>query len=355
MADIPLRIDARWMYKWMLIGDLELSKIVLARGMHPDWVKRISVAEAMNALMEERTLARGGVMRAFRDGFTTTQLLTQTLANLTTVTILEEPYIVRFLPGEVSLLTLRAKYDRAYDILKDYSKTLIRSVAEHIRGWNEVMTHLAGLTSQVATTLGIRMTLDTAYFQLYRPTVEVMYDILTIRRIRILIRWMMYRIMYRFSDGFMTWQEIEELINTLTKHGRLTKEERALIYDMARYMYDYYARKSKARAILRRLGRGVISEAQAVRELMALGLEEPIAKALVEEHSKIYTLSVAALLSYATIIHIPEELIKRKLDFMGVPEDEKPIILQVFRIRPIRDELARVARSILNSYEDAYI
>jgi len=204
MADIPLRIDARWMYKWMLIGDLELSKIVLARGMHPDWVKRISVAEAMNALMEERTLARGGVMRAFRDGFTTTQLLTQTLANLTTVTILEEPYIVRFLPGEVSLLTLRAKYDRAYDILKDYSKTLIRSVAEHIRGWNEVMTHLAGLTSQVATTLGIRMTLDTAYFQLYRPTVEVMYDILTIRRIRILIR-MLQSFIFQKSSSSESW------------------------------------------------------------------------------------------------------------------------------------------------------
>jgi len=352
MADIPMRIDARWMYKWMLVSDLELSKIVLARGMHPNWVKRITVGEAMNALMEERTLARGGVLRAFRDGFTTVELLNQTLANLATVTILEEPYVVRFLPSEILLLQLRAKYDRAYDILTDYSRTLIRSVAEYIKPWEDVITHLTTLTSNIATSLGIALTLDITYFELYRPTVRVMYDILTIRRIRILIRWMMYRIMYRFSDGYMTWAEIEALITKLAEHGKLTPEEVALLLDMAKYMYDYYTRSSKARAILRKLGRGVISEEQAVTSLIALGLEEPIARALVEEHSKIYTLSVAALLSYADLIHIPENLIKRKLDFMGVPEDEKPIILEVFGIRPIRTEVARFIRSVLDEFEE---
>jgi len=339
----------------MLITDLELSKVVLARGMHPDWVKTISVAECMNALMEERTLARAGVLRAFRDGFATIELVTQTLSNLTTVTILGEPYVVRYLPSEINLLSLRAKYDRAYDILTDYSRSLIRSVADHIRTWDDVMTHLTELTSTIAGALGIKIALDTTYFQLYRPTVAVMYDISTIRRIRILIRWMMYRIMYRFSDGYMTWEEIEALIAKLTEHGRLTPEEVALLLDMARYMYDYYARSSKAKAILRRLGRGVISEAQAVQELIKLGIEEAIAKALVEEHSKIYTLSVSALLAYADLIHIPEDVIKRKLDFMGVPDDEKPIILEVFGIRPIRTEAARFIRSVLDKFEEGYI
>jgi len=355
MADIPMRIDARWMYKWMIIGDEELYRIVTARGMHPNWVEPITVAEAMNALMEERTYARTGIISSFKEGFMTARNVNEVLSKLTTVKILGKNWTVRFLEGEIKLLSLRAKYDRALDILRDFSRDLLRQSAENIITFLELTSQLKDLTSKIARGLEITLTFDESYWKLYEPVRGALFNIYTIHRIRIWIRYMLYRILTRFSEGYMSKADIRKLIDELVKGAKLTDTEKQIITDVSETMLEYFTRRTKAMGILRRLSRGVISTDQALNALTKLGLDKETAQALIDEHAKTYTITIATLMSYADLISIPEEVMKKKLDLMGVPEDEKDLILEVFRLKPIKTELGKVVRAVLDDFEDGYL
>jgi len=355
MADIPMRIDARWMYKWMIIDDKQLFRIVTARAMHPDWIEPITVAEAMNALAEERTYARTGILSSFKEGFMTIENVNAVLANLTTVKILGKDWTVRFLEGEIKLLSLRAKYDRALDILRDFSRDLIRQSAENIITFQQLTSQLKDLTSKIANGLGITLTFDESYWKLYEPVRGALYNIYTIHRIRIWIRYMLYRILTRFSEGYMSKADIRKLINELVKAGKLTDTEKQILTDVSETMLEYFTRRTKAMGILRRLSRGVISTDEALNALTKLGLDKETAQALIDEHAKTYTITIATLMSYADLIHIPEDVMKKKLDLMGVPEDEKELILEVFKLKPIKSELAKVVRAVLDDFEDGYL
>jgi len=359
MADIPQRIDARWMYKWSIIDDKEVFRIVTARGLHPDWVERITIAECMNALQEERTLARTGVISSFKEGFLDIEGVDSTLKQLATVKILDKDVPVKFLPGEVELLKLRAKYDRALDILRDYSRDLVRQSAENIISFSDVVGNLKELTGSVAKELGINLGLDEGYFKLYEPVAGTLREIYTTHRIRIWIRYMMYRILTRFSEGYMKREEIKKLIEELVAKAKLTDEEKSLLVDVSETMFEFFSRQLKARTVLWQLKRGKITAQDAKNKLVSIGLDEDTAINLIEnELAKLreeYTLSISTLLSYATIVAVPESLIKERIKSLGIPEEDANIILQVFKIRPIRDELSYYTRKVLDSFEDGYI
>jgi len=101
LADIPTKIDQRWMIKWGIYEHLSIkgvkldspvkdfalkvlenapisevkmdltnfSRTLQATGLHPDWVPVTALAETMNALSEERTLLRTGFINLFKEGF----------------------------------------------------------------------------------------------------------------------------------------------------------------------------------------------------------------------------------------------------------------------------------------------
>jgi len=370
MADIPQRIDARWMYKWQVpvpkeISDLTknnyfdekaLFLIVTSRGMHPRWLESITIAECMNALAEERTYARTGVINAFKEGFMTLEGVNNTLSHLTDVKILGKNVPVRFLDGEVKLLTLRAKFDRALDILRDYFRDLLRGVTENMLDFSEMMKNLKDMVTAIAKALGLtNLALDESYYKLYGVVAETLRKVRTVERIRYWYRYMLYRILYRFSEGFMSKEEFDQTINEIVNNAKLTDEERMVFVEIANLMYDGFYKKTLADAILHKVRRGVIAPEKAKEELMKLGLSEDLAEALIEKSSKIYTLSVSQLISYAEYVDIPEDYVKQKLKWMGVPEDEIPIILQVFKIRPIKDERAKMIRSVIDAYINGYI
>ena len=370
MADIPQRIDARWMYKWQVpipkeIADLTgsdyfdekaLFLIVTSRGMHPKWLEPITIAECMNALAEERTYARTGVINAFKEGFMSLDGLSKTLSHLTDVKILDKDVPVRFLDGEVKLLALRAKYDRALDILRDYFKDLLRGVTENIIPFDGMTKSLKDEINAVAKSLGLEnLALDEDYYKLYQPVADSLRKVRTIERIRYWYRYMLYRILYRFSEGFMSKDEFNKTINDIVNNAKLTDEEKKVFVEIAQLMYDGFYKKTKADGILRKLARGVITHEQAKQELIKLGLTEDLADALIEKHAKTYTLSISTLLSYADEVYIPEELLTKKLEILGVPEDERNIILQVFRIRPIKDERAKAIRTQIEKFIEGYI
>jgi len=370
MADIPMRIDARWMYKWKVpipkeIADLTKSDyfdekalflIVTSRGMHPRWIEPITIAECMNALAEERTYARTGVINAFKEGFMALDGLSKTLSHLTDVKILDKKVPVRFLEGEVKLLALRAKYDRALDILRDYFRDLLRGVTENIIPFDGMTESLKVEVKAIAQALKLpNLALDESYYKLYEPVAESLRKVRTVERIRYWYRYMLYKILYRFSEGYMSEEEFNKTIDEIVKNAKLTDEEKQVFTEVAKLMYEGFYKKTLADGILHKVRRGVIDPKKAKEELVKLGLTEDLAEALIEKSVKIYTLSISTLLSYAEYVDIPEEFVKRKLEWMGVPKDEIHIILQVFRIRPLRDERAKMIRSVIDAYIDGYI
>jgi len=189
IADIPGKIDLRWMTRWGLfdywgawgygikssieeittgllkegqttsaaaivekyLNSLKSGKIefdvrqfartLQATGLHPYWVPWISIAETINALSEERTLLRTGFINLFREGLWTLDQLNVLLSGFFTVVFktgyfdpntmdwkeVNVEFPVAFLPAESKLLELRAVMDKALDIYREAYRYLIRS------------------------------------------------------------------------------------------------------------------------------------------------------------------------------------------------------------------------------------
>ena len=355
MADIPTRIDARWMYKWGIILDDDLMRITLAKGMHPDWVQLVTVGEAMNALTEERSIARTGVLSTFKDGFNTESIIRSTLSKLSTVTILGKKFDVKFLAGEIDLVTIRAKYDRALDILRDYSRDLLRAFTDNVLEWSDVIGSLSDSTKLASDGLGIKLELDKQYFDLYEPSAAILKNVRTVGRVRSWIRYMMWRILTRMAGGYMSEEEFSSFINAIVLKGKLAPEERDILVEVGSLMFNFTKRQAIVGAVLKKLSKGLIKKEDALKELLANGLDEETAEAMIEDQAKTYVLSISTLLSYADDVQISEELLSEKIESMGVPEDEIPIILEVFRVRPIKTEVAQIIRSTLDDFEEGYL
>ena len=194
LADIPTKIDLRWMTRWGLfdywsamafgtmftIHDITLKtipkggtskasemyawyaemlktgKIVMdirqfcrvlqAVGLHPYWVPWVAIAESINALTEERTLLRTGFINLYKEGVWGIDNLNSLLAGFLKMQFkvsyysLEEndwvdatvEYPVAFLPAESKLLELRALMDRALDIYREAYRYIIGGVRSYV-------------------------------------------------------------------------------------------------------------------------------------------------------------------------------------------------------------------------------
>ena len=167
LADIPTKIDQRWMVRWALydliaekakeftkpIRDIISSllesapssqKIIMdlshfcrtlqATGLHPDWVPIVAVAESINALADERTLVRTGFINLYERGFLDLNFLENLLSgffvssfkvawfDMKNLQWKTDQYInvpVMFLPAERQFLKLRAVFDRAELLLRE--------------------------------------------------------------------------------------------------------------------------------------------------------------------------------------------------------------------------------------------
>jgi len=269
-ADIPQRIDARWMFKWAIISDQDLLRIVIARGMHPLWASKITIAEVMNALSEERTVARTGVMNAYRHGFMLESTLMNVLSNITTIKVLGVDVPVRFLEGEVKLLTIRAKYDRAIEILRDTFGRCVRAYALNIYDMSTFVSKLEAVTNKLAETLKLPLSLDATYFEALKPYLDIYHEIDTVERVRSWIRYSMYQLLYRFMRGFVPKDSVNKLVDILVSAGKLTDEEKSVFLTLMDFMSSAYVQEVKVNAVLRKLSRGAISLEEARRELTSL-------------------------------------------------------------------------------------
>jgi len=339
MADIPTRIDVRWMYKWGIVDEEFVRKIVTARGMHPNYVDDIAVAEMMNALAEERTYARTGVIELVREGLLTIKDARARLSNLATLKLLGKDVTVKFLPGEVELLLIRASADierenarRKIERLRNLyvvgeidDATLEKELKAIIRNPTVLETTL--------TQIKARKVRDQLYYT-HRQLLRTIDAICSL-----------------YEDGFITKDKAEAEIKAVSG-TLLTDKQIQLILKES----EFRIRRTKFREIINKLRRGAITVDEARNALMKeFGLSEELANSIIEAHGRTYTLSISTLLAYADVVEVPEDLLTNKLDAMGVPEDEQEIILEVFKVRPIRNELSREISAAITDFVDGYM
>lgn len=297
VADIPTKIDQRWMVKWGLYETLSEKGVKLgsqisefrtktveaqaksavrmdltnfcrtlqATGLHPDWIPLTAVAEAMNALTEERTLLRTGFMNLFKEGFWNVEAL-ETLLKGFVMASFQVSYFdskelrwgtgwinqpVMFLPAERKLLELRALMDRALDILRDigrdvargYSEWIIADYEEYRNRLTKIIDHINKFFAKdykditgVDLPDKLKLQFIEAYYKPYVEGLEIYRDVFTIRRVRYWTqRWLGY-IMYRLATGVVKKEDIEKLATYVSEKAKLTPYEKEFIQGVMELM-----------------------------------------------------------------------------------------------------------------------
>jgi phage-related protein len=180
LADIPTKIDQRWMVRFGLyqllkesgvdmksdasaftkvvqsgeattgiVMDLEnFCRTLQATGIHPYYVPITAVAETIMSVSDERNLLRTGTLSLFKEGLWSVDALNKMLNGALTVSFnvayfdpspdkldwsvghIDVP--IRFLPPEAKLTQLRALMDRALDIFKEFIRDMANAYQDYI-------------------------------------------------------------------------------------------------------------------------------------------------------------------------------------------------------------------------------
>jgi phage-related protein len=393
LADIPMRIDARWMYKWMVpdyVGDIAgfqkvasgpslseqvMGQIVIARGMNPRFVPMVTVAEMMNALTEERTVFRTGIINAFRRGFTTFDNMIKALSGLFTLEFWTPVWNsdkftyewkkvtvpVRFLEGETKLLVMRALYDRADIYFRDFRRQLINMITDNYdspenlpRFINEIVIKLNQQLSQFAKVLGSEKSFILQYDEVMatfdKTYVELRNAHRTLTRGRGYVRSILYRLWQRFSSGYISEQEMKQYINDIVKEFKLSDAERDLFLETAELFRELQRRQTLAKNILRKVKQGLITEQEAIEQLVKLGFDKETAQAEVEAEVKSYIPTVSQLATLVELVPEAISLFDKVAKKQGISEDEKQYWLLYIQRKAVKDEVSRLVTEILYDY-----
>ena len=359
MADIPTRIDARWMYKWGIITDYELKGIALARGMHPKWVDLITKGEAMNALSEERTYARTGVLNLFEYGLLTEGAVDKLLSELTKVNILGEDVPVKFLEGERKLLILRHKLDRAYDIVRGLLSNITYMINENVMSINEGIGMIKEFGKNIADKLKVPVDIDEGFLNVYLSAQTARKKLETVRRIRSWMWTFLYRIVELAEAGVKTLAEVNAEIDAYATKAFLTDEEKALMKALAKIAYDAYKwRRSLSieyKSIISKFKKGLISYSKALSQLMALGYSREEAEALLDAEKYSYVTYPSTIATLAEVYPKARELLDEFLRTHHMSAKEVEAWRAYIMLKPIKDEVSRLVTEILSDYAEGIL
>ena len=112
---LPGRIDVRWMMRWGLISLDEAVKLTKAEGMHPEWIQKVTEAEWLNMLVDERNALRSIYIRQYRLGLIGEDELRARLK------------ACYFSDREVEWIIARARAEYAIDLLEDQVKAALEA------------------------------------------------------------------------------------------------------------------------------------------------------------------------------------------------------------------------------------
>jgi hypothetical protein len=371
LADIPTKIDMRWLVRWGIYEHLStkgvtykspvkdfalkvlesapasqiqldltnFARTLQATGLHPDWVPVTALAETMNVLADERTLLRTGFINLFKEGFYDINALETLLAGFIKASF-QVAYFdsekmewttgwinlpVMFLPPERKLLQLRALMDRALDILREiqkdisvgYQEFIIASYTEYrskltqvIDSINEFYAKDYEAITGVKLPDELKLKFVEEYYKPYVEALRIWRDVFTVRRIRMWTqRWLGW-VMYRVAYGVVEKEDVAKLVTLVKDRAKLTDAEESFIRDVMDTLYGI-----------------------AKRNVAAEYLPTPS--------------TLATLSEYMTL---DKELVKKVLVERGLDETWQNIWLTYIAVKPIKSD----AKSLLSAYRRAF-
>ena len=369
LADVPTKIDQRWMVKWGIYELLSEKRVtrkspiqhfvkkvlenaavsqeikmdltnfcrtLQATGLHPYWIPVTAVAEAMNALTEERTLLRTGFINLFKEGFWGIEALEKLLAGFIKTSFKvsyfdiermewKDGWInipVMFLPPERRLLELRALMDRTLDVLRDIARDVTKGYQEWIiADYNEYKSKLTGVIEKINEVFAsdykaitgvelpdnLKLTYVEEYYKPYIESLSIWRDIYTVRRVRSwtsrFIGWVMYRLAY----GSVEKSDVENLITYVSEKAKLTGYEVEFLKGVMNILYGVAQRE--------------------------------------------YAPTPSQLATLSEYVVIPQDVILKSLTARKIPQEWIDIWKQYISVRPIANDV----RGLLTSYRRALL
>lgn len=367
LADIPTKIDVRWMTKWGIFDfmvtkgvglsspvsdfikvvedrsanpkvqmDLTLMcRLLQATGLHPYYVPIVSVAETINALADERTLLRTGIINLYEHGAMKYEDLDKLMSELVIASFAVSYFDIEagqwksgfinlpvaYLPAERKLLELRAVIDRHLRIFRDTLKDLERAYTEYIIDGADVASKLAKVVSEInktfkKATLDIvgkefEIKADKEFIDVVLASWEVARDVYTVRRIRSWVYRVLGWVIYRAAYGWVTEEDAKKVAEVLTDIAKLPKME--------------------SEAVKRIL-----------TEMVGIATRERVRE---------YVPTPSMLATIAEVIPMARVLATKVFEAKGVPPEWRPIWSQYIDIKPIIDEVKSVISSVKRLYE----
>jgi len=367
LADIPTKIDVRWMSKWgifdfmtdkgigkespaidflkvierekanpQVVVDLTLAcRLLQATGLHPYYVPIVAVAENINALADERTLLRTGLINLYEYGAMGFKSLDELMSSLAIVSFKvayfnmvkkewDDGYInlpVMFLPSERRLLALRALIDRYLRVYRDTLHDLERAYTEYILEDKDVISKMNQVIEAINTEFTTastnivgkeyKLALDTSYINATLASWNVAREIYTIRRIRSWVYRVLGWVIYRSAYGYVTEDDAINIANILADAAKLPQDEADIIREILKSMVGI-ARK---------------------------------------EYQREYIPTPLSLASMAEYVPLVRMFANRVFETKGVPSEWRSFWLQYIDIRAIVDEVRRVQSSVEQLYE----
>jgi len=367
LADIPTKIDIRWMTKWAIFDFMASKEVKLespasdfikivedrptnekvlmnltlmcrllqATGLHPYYVPVVAVAETINALADERTLLRTGIINLYEYGAITYSELDKLMASLVIASFAvayfdikegkwKTGYVnlpVAYLPAERKLLALRAVIDRYIRVFRDSLSDIERAYTEFIIGSEEVSKRLKNVIKAIneafskatADIVGreIKLALDNAFIEATLEAWKVARDIYTVRRIRSWVYRVLGWVIYRTAYGYVTEEDAKKVAKTLASIAKLPKQEASAIEKILVQMVGIATR----------------------------------------EYQREYIPTPLTLASMAEYIPAVRMFANKVFEAKGVPPEWRSFWLQYIDIRPIVDEVRNVLSSVRRLYE----
>jgi len=363
LADIPTKIDQRWMVRFGLyqlmaergirhtseakrfITDMvegtARSSIILdltnfcrtlqATGLHPYYVPITAVAEVINTVADERTLLRTGVVNLYKEGFYGVSSIMKMLTGLLTTSFKvayvdvdagqwREGYInvpLRYLDMEARLIGIRALADRALDILRDIQRDVLTGYQEFIIGtydefrerFSKVIEWVGEMVSRDFEAITgqpmpdeLKLAFREEYYKPYVAALSIWRDIYTVRRIRLWTqRWLGW-LMYRVAYGVAKIEELDQLVEYMAKACRMPDPEKEYIRGVMAFMWQI-----------------------AVRE---------------------YIPTPSQLATLSEYVKLPEDLVNAALEARQVPAEWQSIWRAYMKVRPLVDDV----RGLITAY-----
>jgi len=242
---LPGRIDARWMVRWGLISKEDLKALTKAEGMHPKWIDKVTEAEYLNQLLEERTRVKSEYTSSYAKGLISREKLEEKLRS------------VRFIDEEIQYLLDAADEARRRELVEMALKTLTER-------WKRGKITRADFEDS-ARTLG----LEDEYIKRYADKVEEGFreyervDLTKDERKSIASF-----LMNKYKRGYMTEEELQRRLEAL----ELTQDEVDLRMRLAAEEYDYELKEMLKESYIAAYRKDQIDEEKLRELLTSLGL-----------------------------------------------------------------------------------